>query len=90
MFIFTKPVHGINSGDEPFLPLPPYDPKTGENLPGIPIHHARVRPRIRKEEVDIVSRLKQMSATELEKFLSRCSEEDITELVKELLERIKK
>ena len=88
MFILIKPIKP--AGNEPFLPPPPYNPQTGESLPGTPFQHILVRPRIRNQEKDIVALLKKMNNAELEKFLSRCNEEDIAGLVKELLERIKK
>ena len=88
MFILTKPIKP--AGDEPFLPLPPYNPTTGESLPGTPLQHILVRPRIRNQEKDIVALLKKMNNAELEKFISTMSDRDLAELMKELLGRIKK
>ncbi len=88
MFILIKPIKG--AGDEPFLPPPPYNPKTGEDLPGVPFHHTLVRPQIRKGEKGVIPRLEEMDIGELEKFIGNMSKKDLEKLVKELLERIKK
>ena len=89
MFILTKPIKNI--GDEPFLPPPPYNPRTGENLSGGPLEHILVRPHIRRsKEKDIVVLLRKMSDAELEKFISTMSDRNLAELMKELLGRIKK
>ena len=91
------------TGNEPFIPLPePYDPKTGEPLPGVPFHHILVRPRIRKGEKDIISILKKMNNAEFQKFISKMSDEELIDMmnqmpdkeaaifIRELLKRIKK
>ena len=88
MFILTKPIKG--SGDEPFVPLPPYNPKTGENLPGVPFHHTLVRPTIRKSKIDILALRKGMDIGQIKTFISGLDNEDIAELIKELLDRAKK
>ena len=89
MFILVRSIKG--TGDEPFVPLPPpYDPRTGENLPGIPFQHVCVRPKIGRREKDTVFRLEEMDSRELERFIGKMSKKDLEKLVKELLERIKK
>lgn len=87
MFILTKPIK--RACDEPFLPFPPYDPRTGEDLPGVPFHQNLVRPSLLQEK-DIVNFLGKMNNAELKKYISELTNEDIAELVKELLGKIKK
>lgn len=87
MFILTKPIK--RACDEPFLPSPPYDPRTGEDLPGVPFHQNLVRPKIGKGNEDIVSLLKRMNIDKLEEYISNLDNKDIAELIKELLGKIK-
>ena len=92
MFILTKPVSGINSGNEPFLPLPPYNPTTGENLP--PFQDIIVRPTRRKLHKgnleEILSLLKKPDDRKLVSFIEGLSNEEITDLFKKLAEKINK
>ena len=88
MFILTRPIKP--TGSEPFLPPPPYDPKTGEPSLGIPVHEPIVRPRIRKGEKDLIPFLKKMDNAELEKLIADMSDREVGELIRKLLEKIKK
>ena len=92
MFILTKPISGINSGDEPFLPLPPYNPTTGENLP--PFQDIIVRPTRRKPDKEnleeILLLLRKLDDRKLVSFIEGLSNEEIADLFKKLAEKIKK
>lgn len=68
----------------------PYDPRTGEDLPGVPFHQNLIRPKITKLKKDIIPLLEKMNDTELEKYLSGLDNKAIVELIREILKKADK
>lgn len=93
MFILNT-IRKINSaGNEPFLPPPPYNPKTGESLVDLP--HVTItikRPTIRKNPdlANLLRKLDPRNDKQLAELLDGLESDELLELVKELLKKAKR